>query len=231
MRKKGWVAAGAVLGTLVLLVITAVVLLFSDPGFDGPEPSPMPEDAKARVAESLITGDSFHLETAELCGLLVSAAKENPVSWLGAGGMRIRTQDSQQLTLYVPAVWNGRTLYLTAELEVRRDAVEKRLEAQVLSLTVGRIPVPVDWVLERIADHLPAGVQLEGNVLSVPAELSVIALGDDRPLASLEVRELSLTADGVDFALAVNADGTSSLLEEGKDWLENLLGFTDLSSF
>ena len=39
MRKKGWVAAGAVLGTLVLLVITAVVLLFSDPGFDGPEPS------------------------------------------------------------------------------------------------------------------------------------------------------------------------------------------------
>ena len=68
-------------------------------------------------------------------------------------------------------------------------------------------------------------------MLSVPAELSVIALGDDRPLASLEVRELSLTADGVDFALAVNADGTSSLLEEGKDWLENLLGFTDLSSF
>lgn len=227
MRKKGWIAAGAVLGVLVLLVVTAVILLFSDPGFDGPEPSPMPEDAGIRAAKSLVTGDSFHLETAELCGMLVTAAQEHPVSWLDADGLRVRTQDGQLLTLYVPAVWNGKTLYLTAELEVRRDAVEKRLEAQVLSLSVGKLPVPVDWVLERIADRLPEGVRLTGDVLSVPAELPLLALEENRPLAALEVRELTLTADGVDFAFAVNADGTASLLEEGKDWLENLLGFTD----
>lgn len=78
MRKKGWIAAGAVLGVLVLLVVTAVILLFSDPGFDGPEPSPMPEDAGIHAAKSLVTGDSFHLETAELCGMLVTAAQEHP---------------------------------------------------------------------------------------------------------------------------------------------------------
>lgn len=224
MRKKGWIAAGVVLGIVVVMAVAAGILLFSDPGFDGPEPSPLSEDAGTRVAQSLLTGESFHLETGELCGLLIAGLEQNPVSWLESDGLRIRTQDHQRLALYVPVLWNGRTLFLTAELEVRQDTVEKKIEAEILSLTVGKLPVPVNWVLERVADRLPDGVQLNGTVIRVPAELPLVVLGENRPLAALEVRELSLTADGADFSFAVNADGTASLLEEGKEWLENWLG-------
>ena len=225
-KKRGW--GPAVLAAAVLLLLTAALvfagLLFSDPGERGEGPEPLPENAAWTAAGCVLTGESFELTEGQLCTVLAAGLREHPVSWLDGEALRVETADNQRLTIYAPVTWNGMRFHVAAELEVARQAQDKRLSAAVTSVTVGRVPVPPAWVMDRLAGSLSDAVEAEGTTLRVSSELPLLLLGEERTLAALEVREAAVSSEGVALSFAVNADGTADLIEEGLDWLQAFLG-------
>lgn len=224
-RKSRRKSLGAVLTCLLALVLTGGAVLagfvFSDPGADAPPPQPVAEERAGEMLRSLLGGEPLTLTQGELSSLLIEAEREHPVSWLLGEELRVKTGEDQTLTLYAPVEWQGRRVALTAVLSLSCDEEEKRIQGRVTSLQAGRLPLPVSWVLPRLAEALPEPFRLEGDVLSVPSQISTLSFLEEYDLAALEVTGVQLSQEGAALSFQINMDGAAGLWQEGLDRLED----------
>ena len=219
----------AVASLVLLLAIAAGTLLFLAFQDDNQGLSAQPSvELLTKGVVAAGTGKEVALEPEELNGFLAylfSQRKEGEeTSPLQLEGMYLTLgEEAGDAGLYLPCTYHGQHLGVTARAQVTFDAGKQAFCIQIKQLKVGRLQIPVDWVLAFAEKHLPEGLVREGETLWVDASkfsLYIKELGSALRLESFRVEhgKVYLRTTGV----------MDSVKENIKDKLGGLLGDSEL---
>lgn len=176
-RKKRSSALTVVLVILaVLLAATGVVswLVLSDPyagmGLERVEPS----DALAQTfAKSAVTRKECSFSTGEVNSFLAYLYKKYDMGKekrnIRLRAVAVAGSSGDSADVYLPVAYRGKNFGVSLNVTPSLDASSGNLSFRVNSAHIGRLPVPVDWVLAKAESRLPNGLSRSGNTVSCAA--------------------------------------------------------------
>lgn len=219
-RKRGRKPLAIVLSVLVLLlavigVLSAMVL--NDPN----EPLAGNTDASAASAKIAIAAAAATGKPAQLTGEEAGAMLSQKLAQgrqSAVRGVRLTIKSDNTVAAYLPVVYKGIKLGVSANLTVGWDGTKNEIRAAVNSMKIGRLPVNPAQMLPRVKEKLPQGVEEQGGVLYIaPQMFGSYEMPNDAPgnISGLEVR------DGK-FFLSFSVD-MSKLKEYLEEQLKSLL--------
>nr|WP_319487484.1 hypothetical protein [uncultured Caproiciproducens sp.] len=219
-RKRGGKLLVILLSVIVLLLAVAGILFglaMSDPN------EPLPPDGKtdsSAVAVKLVsaaaTGEPAKLTGEEVSAMLTQKLAQGKQS--AVQGVRLTVNSDNTVAAYLPVVYKGIKLGVSANLTVGWDATKNLIRVAVNSMKIGRLPVNSARMLSRVKDKLPQGVEVQGSVLSIaPDLLGAYAMPNDA-MANIS----GLSVEDQKFVVNVTAD-LGRLTEYLKEKLKSLL--------
>jgi len=213
-RKRGRKPLAIVLSVLVLLlavigILSAMVL--SDPN----EPLAGNTDASAvsakiAIAAAAATGKPAQLTGEEVGAMLSQKLAQGKQSTVR--GVRLTVNSDNTVAAYLPVVYKGIKLGVSANLTVGWDGTKNGIRVAVNSMRIGRLPVNPARMLLRVKEKLPQGVEEQDGVLYiVPQMFGSYEMPNDAPgnISALEVRDGKFL-----LSFSVNMSKLKEYLEE-----------------
>jgi hypothetical protein len=170
-KNKGLTAGIAILIVVIVAACVTVGMMFSNP-YEGRNLENIePSDSLARTAAaSVITGKENTFSSDEVNAYLAYLVKKY-ADQMQTRNMQIQTVaiadgSGSSADVYIPVVYQGKNLAVTLNVTPLLDVQDKKLHFDVNSAKIGRLPVPVNWLLDKAENHLPKDFQRDGNRIS-----------------------------------------------------------------
>lgn len=216
-RKTGWAIGGIVAFLFISLAILAV-LAFSDPKKDQVYSQGATQRATVQaLAQGTLTGQTVALSEEQLNDLL----PPDLASYLSTDSLTVKavhlslTEDSL-LEVYLPVRIQGIDLAVT--MRVSPVCSAGQIQLRIKGIRVGYLPVPTDWVLNRVQDKLPAKITVDGSTISIPAQVQLLRTQGGEAAVTLKVTQLRVSGVDKTFYLKVETDMAGL-----KDYLSGVL--------
>jgi hypothetical protein len=202
-KNTGLMAGIAVLVVVIVAACVVVGMMFSNP-YEGRNLENIePSDSLARTAAaSVLTGKENTFSTDEvnayLAYLVQKDEEERQTGNLQILTVAIADTSENSVDVYIPVVYQGKNLAVTLNItpSLDADAQEQKLRFTVNSAKIGRLTVPVNWLLDKAEDDLPKDFQRDGNSISCKSpsfEASLFGITASAGLTKLEMNDGKLT--------------------------------------
>ena len=168
-RKKIWIAMGSILVFLLIVLGTVVGLALSDPYSGTVKAAAQPENVVAKLADSLLSGESTLLTKEEVSGLLAAQVTNRQGGGFQILDFQCVSTGNEDAEFYIPVSRGGLHLAVSARMKVGCDTANQTLWAEVQSVKLGRLPIKAEWAMSAVRKLLPDTVTVEGNKISVPS--------------------------------------------------------------
>lgn len=165
-----------VLAVLLAAVGTVSALAFSDPyagrGLESVAPS---DELPQLLAKAAVSGKEATFSENEVNGYLAYLFRKYEAGKKSGGiapqAVAVADASEDSADLYLPVVTHGKRFGVSLNVTPSLDAGAGKLRFRVSSARVGRLPVPVGWVLAKAESRLPEGLGRDGDSVScaVPA--------------------------------------------------------------
>lgn len=216
---------GIVLGVLAVLLGVAAAVLYGlattddNAGKYEAEPS---MDILEPAALAAVTGKETEFTQDQINGFLAHYIRENGVS---LGGKEIKKlylqlgETAGDVGVYLVCPGLGKELGITARGTLTYMDAAGELSFQIGQLKVGRLKLPVDWVLSWVSSKLPQDIEVQGDTLFIGSSALRFTVAD---------LETPLTLEGLRVEQGKAYGKVSGTLEVLQEYLVNKLGESPL---
>jgi hypothetical protein len=196
-KNTGLMAGIAIFIVIIVAACVTVGLMFSNPyagrNLENIEPS---DTLASTAAASVLTGKENTFSSDEVNAYLAYLMKKH-ADQMQTGNLQIQAVavadgSGNSADVYIPVVYQGKNLAVTLNVTPSLDTQEQKLRFEVNSAKIGRLAVPVNWLLDKAEDHLPKNFQRDGNRFWCKApsfEASLLGITASAGLTKLEMND------------------------------------------
>lgn len=201
-KKSG--VGGILLFWIPALVMTALAVLaslaFSQSGI--PSAPAGREQAILHLASSLFTEGEFSLSDEDVSSLLFPAIQNAFSEGEGLTGFSVEAKEENKFSLSMGFRASGSRLGLFCSVELLPEK-EGFYGLRIASASLGKLPVPPRWVLEKARNSLSSFGKVEEDTLWIPSSVAVPLWEGTEPL-TLKLTDLS--AGGGELRAGISAE-------------------------